>query len=299
MKIFLQNALWGRVSLLRQTSQYSGTTANADYFIRKEMKSCCDYALILDPRERSELIGISTQTKVVFVQMENREIWEPSSRDLEGIDIVISPYMKDPSRNADIHYIKYFPCVPWFYGIMFATDKGLIHQPLKSRLELDEMRCIEPKKSKLLSVIVSGKSGTVGHKWRRDVAVAIKGAFGELVDIFGFGENPVADKRTALDPYMYSLVIENSLDSYYVTEKVVDCLIAKTIPIYSGAYELDILLETMIPRIQYGCSPEKAVADVKRIIWNTTMSDTELRHARTKALNSLNIFDALPELLGE
>ena len=50
MKIFLQNALWSKVSLLRQTSQYSGSTLKADYLIHREMMTSCDYVLLLDPR---------------------------------------------------------------------------------------------------------------------------------------------------------------------------------------------------------------------------------------------------------
>lgn len=49
-------------------------------------------------------------------------------------------------------------------------------------------------------------------------------------------ENPFihADKFPLFETYQYSLVIENSSQPNYFTEKLIDCLITKTIPIYYG-----------------------------------------------------------------
>lgn len=298
MKIFLQKPSWGRVSLLRQTSQYSGITKKADYHLRKEMLPECDYILALEPVDRLALANANRNTKIVFVQMENRNIWAPSEDDLSSIDLVISPYSESIIGRSKTKHIQWFPCVPWFYGISFSTRTGLLHEPLASRIELDEMLNMKPaKKPKLLSVIVSGKEGMPGHKWRKEIATAIKGEFGSLVDIYGFGNNPIADKRMALDPYAYSVVIENSMDSFYATEKIVDCLIAWTIPIYSGSESIDDLLGVSVPRIPYGCSPDRAVAEIKRIIQRSDWSEPIIKSARAKAMHELNIFEALPNIL--
>ena len=48
----------------------------------------------------------------------------------------------------------------------------------------------------------------------------------------------IDDKRTILEPYMFSIVPENSRYSGYYTEKIVDCFIAKTIPIYWGCTDI-------------------------------------------------------------
>ena len=39
--------------------------------------------------------------------------------------------------------------------------------------------------------------------------ISIENILGSACDIFGFGHNPIADKRDALDPYMFHLCIEN------------------------------------------------------------------------------------------
>jgi hypothetical protein len=236
--------------------------------------------------------------KTVFVHMENSTIWSPSAQDLQGIDIIVSPYKMSDTADAGLRHIRWFPCVPWFYGISFSSSAGLLHKPLASRMELDKMRCmLPPQKTKLLSIIVSGKQGTHGHMWRTVVANALKAEFNDLVDVYGFGSNPISDKRTALDPYIFSLVIENSDSPFYATEKIVDCLIAWTIPIYSGSGNVDDLLCADIPRIPFGCSPDAAVSLVKQIIRYMHWSDNALATARTKAMTELNIFDALPLLL--
>jgi hypothetical protein len=43
-----------------------------------------------------------------------------------------------------------------------------------------------------------------------------------------------SDKFVLFETYQYSLVIENSSQTHYFTEKLIDCLITKTIPIYYG-----------------------------------------------------------------
>jgi hypothetical protein len=298
MKIFIPNPAWGRVPLLRQTSQYSGIAEKATYHIRQDELDKCDYALIFDTSVLPSLAHTNKRIKKVFVHMENQSIWSPSADDLVGIDTVVSPYVANTTYSAGLEYLRWFPCVPWFYGISFATNLGLLHQPLSTRLELDEMRSMRPpKKKKILSVIISSKQGTPGHKWRKDVATAIKREFRDIVDVYGFGANPVPDKRAALDPYIYSVVIENSASSFYATEKIVDCLIAWTIPIYSGAENIDDLLDVNIPRIPYGCSPDNVVKEVRRIIRRGEWNERVLMKARIKAMDELNIFEALPKIL--
>tara|TARA_B100000674_G_C37974256_1_gene978546 strand:- start:1562 stop:2473 length:912 start_codon:yes stop_codon:yes gene_type:complete len=299
MKIFLDNPSWGKVTLLRQTSQYSGLTQNAQYFFKENEASQCDYHLTLEPIKKKYRNRSGRDIDTIFYHMENKRIWEPSLKDLDGINIYISPFQnKFAPRN--IKYIRYFPCVPWFYGISFAVNAGLLHKPLYSGIELDAIRSSKiKKKDKLISMIVSGKEGTYGHAWRKNLAISLKHAFGDKIDIYGFGFNPIPDKRIALDNYVYSIVIENSCEEYYVTEKIVDCLIGWSIPIYSGAQNIDNLLGVKVPRIEYGCTVETAVKKIKDIIFASEWDYEMLQKARAVAIDKLNIFTALPSLVRE
>lgn len=92
---------------------------------------------------------------------------------------------------------------------------------------------IEPPtyvKTKNCSIIASSKNFTEGHQLRHKV---IANKYND-VDVFGYGYKPVADKREALDPYHFSITIENCRQPGYWTEKIVDCFATQTIPIFWG-----------------------------------------------------------------
>lgn len=96
-------------------------------------------------------------------------------------------------------------------------------------------------KDKLLSIIASNKKDTTGQKLRHDVIKAIRNKID--IDLFGGltshgGYNPIEDKSEGLGPYMFSLVIENAKSPHYFSEKIVDCLLCGTIPIYWGADQI-------------------------------------------------------------
>jgi len=61
------------------------------------------------------------------------------------------------------------------------------------------------------------------------------------------GDNKILDpdiKDELFLDYQYSFVIENSRQTHYFTEKLVDCLLTKTIPIYYGAPNIDSYFNT-------------------------------------------------------
>jgi len=86
------------------------------------------------------------------------------------------------------------------------------------------------KKTKNISIIASDKNTTEGHKLRHEI---IK-RFGDQIDVYGRGYNPIKSKFEALAPYRYSVVVESGRFDYYFTEKLIDCLSVGTIPFYWG-----------------------------------------------------------------
>lgn len=94
-------------------------------------------------------------------------------------------------------------------------------------------------KTKLLSIIASSKNDLVGHKLRHEIIDRHKGKF----DLFGNsgvgvntigGYNPIDNKIIGLQEYAFSIVIENNKSDYYWTEKILDCFLTGTVPIYWG-----------------------------------------------------------------
>jgi len=93
----------------------------------------------------------------------------------------------------------------------------------------DEKWGMHPK-TKLVSMIYSGKNFMEGHKLRHQIAATIPAA-----DRFGHGAGkPLICKSEGLADYQFSVVIENDRAPNYFTEKLLDCFALGTIPVYWG-----------------------------------------------------------------
>lgn len=89
------------------------------------------------------------------------------------------------------------------------------------------------KKTKILSVVASNKNQTFGHKLRHQAIEFLKSNSIEI-DTYGTGYKPINYKLDALKDYTFSLVIENSKEDFYFTEKLIDAFVTGTVPIYWG-----------------------------------------------------------------
>jgi len=96
-------------------------------------------------------------------------------------------------------------------------------------------RSENPKKTKLISMTSSDKELCNLHKERIKIARKYK----DKIDVYGTidGGN-YCDPIDTLEPYMYSVVIENYIDDIWFTEKICNCFATKTIPIYYGARDI-------------------------------------------------------------
>lgn len=90
-------------------------------------------------------------------------------------------------------------------------------------------RVLYPK-TKMTSLLASSKNFMHGHSVRHDIK-----ARGLTVDYFGFGEGDhYENKHNALKDYRFSVVVENTKQDYYFTEKIIDAFVTGTVPIYWG-----------------------------------------------------------------
>jgi hypothetical protein len=88
-----------------------------------------------------------------------------------------------------------------------------------------------------------------------------------MVDLFGRAARPIDDKWDGLAPYHFSLAIENTVATDYWTEKVADCFLSWTCPIYNGAPNLAdffprdsfIQIDIARPREALGASSQPVV----------------------------------------
>ena len=85
-------------------------------------------------------------------------------------------------------------------------------------------------KTKNISIIASNKKQTTGHKLRHDII----NKYINKIDVYGKGWNFIKHKIEGLKDYRFSIVIENCKRDYWFTEKLIDCLVTGTVPIYWG-----------------------------------------------------------------
>lgn len=120
-----------------------------------------------------------------------------------------------------------------FDGI-FTFDKSLYEKSSKYHFTpcggcwvLEQDRAVHTK-SKNVSMIMSHKMTTEGHRLRHEIAGRNDG-----IDIFGY-TNPIDNKITGLKDYRFSVSVENTRADYYFTEKLIDCFMTGTVPVYWG-----------------------------------------------------------------
>lgn len=92
-------------------------------------------------------------------------------------------------------------------------------------------------KSKLCSIILSKKQWNVGHRHRHHIYNSTKGL--GVYDSYGCGAgNRIEYKITGLQDYMFSIAMENCEENDYFSEKIIDCFLTGTIPIYYGTHNI-------------------------------------------------------------
>lgn len=280
---------------LRQTFLGEGLVSGRYKFVL-DCNSGADYLLtVADGHVPKVNYEIPRRRRIVLL-MENPSIWTPSLQYLEYFGVVLSPSQIPVPEGTRLLLSQ--PAVSWFYGLKFRTDKGLSHEPvLENFLQLDDLAVMSmPEKKKLFSCVVSGKTLTNGHKWRVEVATALKKYFGDAIDIYGFGWNPISDKREAIDPYLYTIVIENDSKDNYWTEKLSDAILGYSQPIYAGASNVGEYFEHKFPCVDYGVNTDEFVARVKMIVESSPFA-IALYERRLQVMYCHNMFYHIAKLI--
>lgn len=109
--------------------------------------------------------------------------------------------------------------------------EGIIH---KNPVVSEYVGCDVSKKKFEVSFLTSSKNIFPGHVLRQEIYEKLPAQVGSIKTWKHKSPPIVNDKRDILEPYMFSIVPENSRHEGYYTEKIVDCFMAKTIPVYWG-----------------------------------------------------------------
>jgi hypothetical protein len=153
--------------------------------------------------------------------------YEPSSIKVYGDDYTRQFRYILTSHDADRlkhpGRLDYPPVGYWYYG----DDTDLLGP--------DGSQNKPVTKSKDLSIFLSKKAdGHTYHKLRFDFSMAVADHFGDRIDKFGWAYNFVEKKAEGLDPYKYTLALENHIGPHHWTEKLSDAFLGYALPFYAG-----------------------------------------------------------------
>lgn len=212
--------------LIKQTPGGSGEWRGYKFYINETIASC-DYWVVfnslLDRQEQANC----PQSNTILITAEPISVGGYNPGFVRQFAKVIT--CQKEIKHPDVTY--YLQSQPWHIGL----EQNYYHQNSANK-SYDELQALNSvPKTKELSLITSDKQFSAGHRERYKFALAIKKYFGERVDLCGRGVNDFNDKWAVLAPYKYSLAIENSAYDDYITEKLYDCYLAHTFPIYYGA----------------------------------------------------------------
>lgn len=149
-----------------------------------------------------------------------------------GVRAAVSVIFLEPPAVQPRHYAA----MPFFqrkFRAIFTYDRRLLAR-CGNAVFFNDHRAFatpsEPVKTRLASLVSSAKRDLEGHRLRLRVADRHR----DTLALYGRAFRPVAGKNEALDAYRFSVAIENSRSPGYFTEKILDCFLTRTAPVYWG-----------------------------------------------------------------
>lgn len=277
--------------LLRQTPGSRGVWGNCEFFVNKEVQEC-DYWVVYEGLKAVESTHCPPQNTILITgEPPTIKRYPPGFLAQFGTVITCHTDMNHP------HIIHNQQSQPWHAGIIRMLEGENI-----VKLDYDYFRSLkESPKNKLISVICSSKSMTKGHRQRVRFVEKLRRRFGQNIDVFGNGFDPIPDKWDAIYPYKYHIVLENCSISDYWTEKLADAFLGLTYPIYYGCTNLSgYFPDKSFTPIDI-TKPDQAISIIEGLIEDEIYerSIKYIMEANSLILNRYNLFPMLAQLCNE
>lgn len=270
---------WDWPNLLRQTSGGRGIWGGIR-FTTDDVEEC-DLLVVLNNRMKHAVHARCPAERVWAVMQEPyaKGFTDWMDEGHEAFDRIYTSYLP----TLDPKYIASQPALPWHVNRTF-----------------DELTtCVMPEKSRPLSWIVGNLHDLPGHIKRGVFLRAVQADKNLDMDLYGRAVHYIEDKWDGLANYRYSIAAENTSWPDYWTEKIADCFLAWTVPIYYGCANLEkyFPIDSFI-RIDIE-KPAEAIEAIKRVLreddWERRLP--ALEEARRRVLYEYQIFPMLARLL--
>ena len=283
---------------------------------------------------------ISFLKRMITTTKNNSGVWEKITytKNINDANYIVSLGGK-PNKNIDEKKLIIFQREPNILSVMISNNKDNIfnydrlyhlwthpeHMQMNYN-EFDNLNYV--KKTKICSSITSMRLHTPLAIQRVKFITHLCKKYPNIIDIFGEGwdnrlgssykgelkwhnlggikrqkeenENENESKYNGLKNYSYSLCFENSCYSNYFTEKITDCILSWTIPIYFGCTNID----KYFPSDSYYIVDINKLDNVDQVINIINNPITEknieaLKEARNLILNKYNIWPTINEIVSK
>ena len=214
----------------RQTPNNSLIWKDYKFVVNDDIEEADYWVVYSKGRRKVENCNVNKKN-IFFISGEPDSIYTYSKKFLKQFSLVIGVSRKFKHSKTLLSY----PAVPWYVGISFFNNR-------KVNLSLNYnffSKNNNKFKSNKISVISSNTSISKGHIKRINFVKELKLYFGDLIHIYGNGFNSFDDKWDVISSYKYHIVLENSKQDHYWTEKLSDTFLSNTYPIYYGAENIN------------------------------------------------------------
>ncbi|WP_136658633.1 glycosyltransferase family 10 [Nitratireductor sp. XY-223] len=187
----------------------------------------------------SGTVGDLSRDDHLMLYPRSKYFWDPRP----GVRCRISMLIAEPFA---VHKRNYLAAI----ALQLRFHRIITHRPFMARWTrnalvmpfggawVDVATGGQQDKNRHMSLIASSKTELEGHALRHEIAQWCT-SNGKDVDLLGSAYKELERKEEGLSSYRYSIVIENSREEGYFTEKLIDCMICRTLPIYWGAPDIE------------------------------------------------------------
>ena len=269
---------WDSPNILRQTPKLKGVWRGIKFVDRFD--PFADVLVVLNENEKN-LIGFHRK-RILLSQEPPHSDYDYQKELYQNFDVVISFWADFKENKFNPTKIK---CtgLPWHIGYNYD--------------ELMELTYDKIIKNKKLSWVTSNLNKRPGHEKRLELLKELKKNVD--FDLFGRGFNEIKDKLDGLINYNYSIAFENfEIDDYW-TEKISDCFLTYTIPLYTGCSNISEYFDKgSFVQLDFN-----SIYNSLEIIINTIEkkpSDLQIQKlikSRIDVLNKYNFFNIIYEII--
>jgi hypothetical protein len=133
--------------------------------------------------------------------------------------------------------------VKWNYNQLDIKKNNILsHGALPWHIDkdfdfLNQLKVSDIKKEDSIVWVTSNQRSSKGHNIRMNFLDSIQEL--PFVNVYGRGINAINDKWDVLCGSKYAIAYENYQSDYYWTEKIIDCYLSYTMPLYFGCNSID------------------------------------------------------------